>query len=78
MAFDKIQRNQRNSEQIAATIDNSDATSDPSSPSEAMPVVEDIIFEDIITEDGVDDLISEDGGINLMKMFNVYIVVMGD
>ena len=43
-----------------------------------MPVVEDIIFEDIITEDGVDDLISEDGGLNLMKMFNVYIVVMGD
>ena len=51
---------------------------DASSPSEAMPVVEDIIFEDIITEDRVDDLISEDGGINLMKMFNVNIVVMGD
>ena len=64
VAFDKIQRNQRNSEKIAATIDNSDS-SDPSSPSEAMPVVEDITFEDIITEDGVDDLISEDGGINL-------------
>ena len=38
---------------------------DASTPSEAMPVVEDITFEDIITEDGVDDLISEDGGINL-------------
>ena len=43
-----------------------------------MPVVENIIFEDNIIEDGVDDLISEDGGINLMKMFNVYTVVMGD
>ena len=69
-------------EKIAATINNSDTREvthrDASSPSEAMLVVEDITFEDIITEDGVDDLISEDGGINLMKMFNVYIVVMGD
>ena len=55
-------------EKIAATINNSDTREvthrDASSP--------------LITEDGVDDLISEDGGINLMKMFNVYIVVMGD
>ena len=55
-------------EKIAATINNSDTREvthrDASSP--------------LITEDGVDDLISEDGGINLMKMFNVYTVVMGD